>query len=335
MKPRVSVLLPILNEEGNLRPLFQELGEALDSLGQPYEIIAIDDGSQDASPKILADLVKANLRIKAIFFRRNAGQTAAFDAGFRHASGEIIVTMDSDLQNDPRDIPRMIALLDQGYDFISGWRKNRKDGFILRTFPSRIANWIIRKVTKTKVHDLGCSLKVYRRELTDELRIYGEMHRFIAVLVEGLGARVGEIEVNHRARVAGVSKYNLSRSFKVLIDLVTVWFLQGYRTKPGYIFGGMSAGLLGTSGLLCVYVLWEKFAQGIWVHRNPLFMIAIFFGVIAVQFLGLGLLAELIIRTYFESSARHPYSITKKIGFERERLPVEWTTLRSQQPLGE
>jgi glycosyltransferase involved in cell wall biosynthesis len=330
MRPRVSILLPIYNEEDNLAPLFQELTDAMKALAGDYEIIAVDDGSKDATPARLAEFAKQNPKIKVITFRRNSGQTAAFDAGFRHASGEIIVTLDSDLQNDPQDIPRMIAMLDQGYDFISGWRKNRKDGFILRTFPSKIANWMIRKVTKTKIHDLGCSLKVYRRELTDELRIYGEMHRFIAVLMEGLGARVGEMEVHHRPRVAGVSKYNLSRSFKVLIDLVTVWFLQGYRTKPSYIFGGIGGSLFGASGLLCIFVLWEKYSQGIWVHRNPLFIIAMFFAVIAVQFFGLGLLAELMIRTYFESSARAPYSISKKIGFDRPASPAEWTLRASE-----
>lgn len=334
MKPRVSILLPIYNEEGNLKPLYEQLTHALVSVGS-YEIIAVDDGSRDASPRILRELAANDPRIKVLFFRRNAGQTAAFDAGFRHASGDVIVTMDSDLQNDPADIPKMIAMLDQGFDFVSGWRKNRKDGFILRTFPSRIANWIIRKVTKTKIHDLGCSLKAYRRELTDELRIYGEMHRFIAVLMEGLGARVGEMEVGHRPRVSGESKYNLTRSYKVLIDLGTVWFLQGYRTKPSYIFGGIGGVLLGSSGLLCAFVLWEKFSQGIWVHRNPLFIIAMIFGVIAVEFFGLGLLAELIIRTYFESSARAPYSISKKVGFEPSSArPAPWS-IRSDRYLSE
>jgi glycosyltransferase involved in cell wall biosynthesis len=333
MNPRVSVLLPIYNEEGNLSNLFEELTSALAELPGGFEIIAVDDGSRDKSPQILAKWALEDPRIKVIVFRRNAGQTAAFDAGFRSACGEVIVTMDSDLQNDPRDIPKMIAMLDQGYDFISGWRKNRKDGFILRTFPSRIANWIIRKATKTKIHDLGCSLKVYRRELTDELRIYGEMHRFIAVLMEGLGARVGEVEVNHRARVAGESKYNLTRSYKVLIDLCTVWFLQGYRTKPSYIFGGIGGGLMGSSFLLCVFVLWEKYAQGVWVHRNPLFVIAMIFAVIAIQFFGLGLLAELLIRTYFESSARAPYSIARRIGFDRPQISPQWTTMRAAEPV--
>ena len=356
MSSRVSVLLPVYNEEGNLIRLYQELTAALGPMHVPYEIIAVDDGSKDKSPQILAELVHRDPRFKVITFRRNAGQTAAFDAGFRSASGAVIVTMDSDLQNDPNDIPKMIAKLDEGYDFISGWRKNRKDGFVLRrkavdmniplitnrqlaeafvlrTFPSRIANWIIRKVTKTKIHDLGCSLKVYRRELTDELRIYGEMHRFIAVLMEGLGARVGEMEVNHRPRVAGVSKYNLSRSYKVLMDLGTVWFLQGYRTKPSYIFGGIGGLLMSSSFVLCAFVLWEKLAQGIWVHRNPLFMIAMIFAVIAVQFFGLGLLAELLIRTYFESSARSPYSISRKAGFDRSALPAKWTLRDEQQQM--
>lgn len=310
MKPKLSVLIPVYNEEANLRPLFDELTQVLFALSLPFEIIFVDDGSADSSPWILHQLSQAHEFVTSILFRRNAGQTSAFDAGFCRAQGEIIVTMDSDRQNDPHDIPKMLAMLEDGdYDFIAGWRRIRRDGFVLRTFPSRIANRMIRQVTGTKIHDLGCSLKLYRRELAQELRLYGEMHRFIGVLMEGLGAKVGEFEVNHRPRVAGESKYNLTRTFKVLIDLLTVWFMQGYRTKPSYIFGGIGASLVGLSGLIAGFVLWEKFALDAWVHRNPLFVVAIFFAVLGVQFLALGLLAELVIRTYFESSGQKPYHI--------------------------
>jgi hypothetical protein len=216
----------------------------------------------------------------------------------------------------------MLALLEEGYDFVAGWRRKRKDGFFLRTLPSKIANWIIRRVTGTKIHDLGCSLKVFRREIALELRLYGEMHRFIGVLVEGLGARVAEFEVNHRPRAAGVSKYGILRTFKVLLDLLTVWFLQGYRTKPIYVFGSTGLMLLGGGTLCAALTLWQKLSLGIWVHRNPVFTIAVMLSVIGVQFLALGLLAEIMTRTYFESQGKIAYSISQRIGFpDGEQAP--------------
>jgi glycosyltransferase involved in cell wall biosynthesis len=318
----ISLLLPVYNEKPNLPRLLQEIETAL--AGQPYtyEVIAVDDGSNDGSTELLEKLAAEKPYLKVLMFRRNHGQTAAFDAGFRHASGDIVVTLDSDLQNDPADIPRMIAKIDEGFDFVSGWRKNRQDGFVLRLLPSKIANWLIRKITGTKVHDLGCSLKVYRREIVQELHLYGEMHRFIAVLAEGVGARIAEYEVHHRPRVAGVSKYNLTRTFKVLLDLTTVWFLQGFQTKPIYVFGTIGGILIALSGLLSTYVLYEKFWLDIFVHRNPLFTIAIFFALVGVQFLAIGLLAELLIRIYFQSQDFRPYTIARKIGFERQNETV-------------
>jgi len=230
--------------------------------------------------------------------------------------------MDADGQNDPKDIPKMLVKLNEGYDFVSGWRRHRKDDFLLRTFPSKIANWIIRTVRHSHLHDLGCSLKVYRSDIAKELRLYGEMHRFIGVLVEGMGARVAEVDVNHRPRRAGVSKYNLTRSFKVLLDLFTVWFLQGYRTKPIYVFGGVGTCCLLLSGALSSWVVWEKFVNDFSVNRNPLFNLAIFLSVLGVQFFVLGLLAELVIRTYFESSHQPPYLISRTIGFSEHRSVV-------------
>lgn len=311
----ITILLPIYNERENIPPLLDEIKEALSSLQKSYEIIAIDDGSNDGSSELLTDLAKKNDKLKVILFRRNAGQTAAFDAGFRHAQGQIVVTMDSDRQNDPTDIPKMIGVLEQGYDFVAGRRKNRQDGLLLRKIPSRIANQVIRWVTKTKIHDLGCSLKVYRKEITDELRLYGEMHRFIAVLVEGLGARVTEIDVNHRPRTSGISKYGLSRTIKVVLDLLTVWFMRGFQTKPLYIFGGTGVALIFAGFLASAFVLYEKFALNIWVHKNPLFILSVIFAVIGVQFFGLGLLAEMSIRTYYESQNKPTYSIRNKINF--------------------
>ncbi len=314
--PYISVLLPVYNERENLAKLVDELDVVLKGLKKPFEIIVVDDGSHDGSSELLAELVKERPYIKGIFFRANTGQTAALDAGFRHASGEIIVTMDSDRQNDPADIPAMVALLNEGYDCVSGWRKDRKDGMFLRKIPSKIANAVIRRLWRSSLHDLGCSLKVYRREITQELRLYGEMHRFIGILIEGLGAKVAEYVVHHRPRVAGYSKYNLTRTFKVMLDLTTIWFLQGYRTKPIYVFGGLGGLCLGTTSLIGIVAIIQKIVYETSLNRNPLFYISIFMTVLGVQFIVMGLLAELLIRNYFETSNRAPYSILKKLGFD-------------------
>ncbi len=315
----LSVVLPMYDEVDNVVPLLDEIERALE--GRSYEIICVDDASRDGTRERLRELVGARPRLRAIFFRRNSGQAAAFDAGFRAASGAIVVTMDADRQNDPADVPRMLEKLAEGYDVVSGWRRRRKDGVFFRKIPSKIANAFIRWVTGTRVHDLGCSLKVYRREITDEIRLYGEMHRFLVPLAEHQGARVAELEVNHRARTAGVSKYGLSRTLKVLLDLTTVWFFRRYQTKPIYVFGGAGFAMLATSVLLAGFVLYQKLALGVWVHKNPLFSIAAFSGLLGVQSLGMGLLAELVVRTYFESQGRSPYPIAERLGFERERPP--------------
>ena len=313
----ISVILPVYNERENLAPLVREIEQSLDAMRRPYEIIAVDDGSTDGSTQALRTLAADHSRLKLLVFRYNYGQAAAFDAGFRHASGRVIVTLDADGQNDPADIPRLVDLLEsKGYDFVTGIRVDRHDGLFLRRLPSRIANFVIRRVTKTRLHDLGCSLKVYRREIADELRLYGEMHRFIGVLVEGLGARTAEIPVNHRPRQAGRSKYGISRTFKVLLDLATVWFMRGYQTKPIYLFGGIGFTLELISVLLAGFVLYEKFALGVWVHRNPWFILSMVLTVVAVQFVCLGLIAEIMVRTYFESQEKTSYVIGDTVGFE-------------------
>jgi glycosyltransferase involved in cell wall biosynthesis len=320
----ISVILPVFNERENLGPLLQEIEEALEHTGKTYEIIAIDDGSDDGSTALLGELTATHPSLRAIFFRRNSGQAAAFDAGFRNASGDVVVTMDADLQNDPKDIPALIEKLESGgYDLVTGWRKDRKDGALLRKIPSRIANRMIRRMTGTKVHDLGCSLKVYRRHVTDEMRLYGEMHRFISVLAASQGAKIGEMVVNHRARRAGVSKYGIRRTIKVLLDLMTVSFLRGYQTKPIYVFGTLGMLMFGAGTVLSALVLWEKYDEGVWVHRNPLFMVAIMLFLMAFQFVGTGILAEVIVRTYFESQDKTAYTIASRAGFERREAVVE------------
>jgi glycosyltransferase involved in cell wall biosynthesis len=314
----ISVVLPIYNEVENIAPLLDEIRDALDPLGKSYEIVAVDDGSRDGSSQVLRKLAAHNAHLRVVFFRRNCGQSAAFDAGFREAKGEVVVTMDADRQNDPRDAATLIAKLDEGYDVVTGWRKHRNDKLLLRKFPSRVANWLIRCATRTEVHDLGCSLKVYRRHVTDEMRLYGEMHRFISVIAESQGAHVGEVVVSHRPRVAGKSKYGLRRSVKVLLDLATVVFMRHYQTKPIYVFGGLGILSFLFGMLLCAVVLWEKLAQGVWVHRNPLFLIAVVCFLMALQFLGNGIVAEMIMRTYFESQNKTAYSVASRVGFDRE-----------------
>jgi glycosyltransferase involved in cell wall biosynthesis len=317
----ISVILPIYNERENIQPLLDELEGVLQGLGKQYEIIAVDDGSRDGSGALLRAEAARRPALRVILFRSNTGQTAAFDAGFRAASGSVVVTMDADLQNDPRDIPALIAKLDEGegHDFVTGWRKNRQDGLMLRKVPSRMANWLIRKITGATIHDLGCSLKVYRKYVTDDMRLYGEMHRYISVIADSMGARVAEVVVNHRPRRAGKSKYGLKRTVKVLLDLVTVWFLRRYLTKPIYLFGGLGALMLLAGTGVSGFVLWEKLDQGIWVHRNPLFMIGITCFLMGFQFLGTGILAEMITRTYFESQNKTVYSIAARIGFPPEK----------------
>jgi glycosyltransferase involved in cell wall biosynthesis len=319
----LSVVLPIHDERENIRPLLDELVEVLEATGKSFEVIAVDDGSRDGSGALLRSLVAERPYLRLITFRRNNGQAAAFDAGFRHAAGDVVVTMDADLQNDPHDIPAMLAKLEDGFDVITGWRKKRMDGLVLRRVPSAIANRLIRGATGTEVHDLGCSLKVYRSDVTRELRLYGEMHRFISVLADHLGARVGEVVVNHRPRRAGKSKYGLARAVKVMLDLATILFLRRFLTKPIYLFGGLGS-LMGIAGaFISVYVLWEKYDQGVWVHRNPLFLIAIVLFLMGVQFIGSGILAEILVRTYFESQDKTSYSIAAVTGFPPAEKPTQ------------
>ena len=312
----VSVVIPLFNEVDNLIALLDELDGVLGATNGSYEVVLVDDGSSDGTTALLRQLVEERPRVRAVFFRRNFGQTAAFDAGFRAASGDIIVTMDGDLQNDPRDIPAMVRKLEDGYDMVAGWRWKRQDGALLRRLPSRLANWLIRKVTQAPIHDLGCSLRAYRKEVTEELRLYGEMHRFISVLAFHMGARIAEMKVNHRPRRAGVSKYGLHRTLKVVLDLVTVLFLRRYQTKPIYVFGGLSLFMFAGAAALSAFVLWEKLSQGIWVHRNPLFIIAAMAALVAVQLMATGIIAELIIRTYYESQGKRTYSIAGRAGFD-------------------
>jgi len=305
----ISVVVPVYNEEGNLIPLHRELVSVLDPSGEQYEIIYVDDGSRDGSfaelARVVADCPVATL----VRLRRNFGQTAALAAGIEQSQGDILVFIDADLQNDPGDIPRLVEKLREGYDVVSGWRRSRKDRAFSRRLPSRLANWLISKVTGVHLNDYGCTLKAYRREVLANVRLYGEMHRFIPAHAAWAGAEIAEVTVNHRPRRIGKSKYGLSRSLKVLLDLATVKFLGSYSTKPIYVFG--SCGLVSMLvGVLCgAYVLYQKIVDGVWAHRNPVLLLAVFLFVIGTQFVMLGLLAELTIRTYHESQNKPIYVV--------------------------
>jgi glycosyltransferase involved in cell wall biosynthesis len=306
--PEVSVVMPLLNEQDNIGPLYEQIKQALAG-EHSYEIIFVDDGSTDESFAVLEKLHKADDKVRVIRFRRNFGQTAALAAGFAHAHGQIIVAMDADLQNDPADIPKMIAKLGEGFDVVSGWRKKRHDNAITRLLPSKIANWLISKITGVKLHDYGCTLKAYRSEVLAETKLYGEMHRFIPALASWSGAKIAEMVVNHRPRTAGEAKYGLGRTWKVVLDLITVKFLGSFSTKPIYIFG--SLGLLSAAGsiILGLTVIYQKVNFKTDMSGNPLLILTAVFIIATIQFILMGLLAELLVRTYHESQNRPTYVI--------------------------
>jgi len=306
--PEISVVVPLLNEQDNISPLYEQITRTLTDVYK-YEIIFIDDGSSDNSFDILAKLQKTDAAIRVICFRKNFGQTAALSAGFAHARGKVIVAIDADLQNDPADIPKMIARLDEGFDVVSGWRKKRHDNAFTRLLPSKIANWLISRITGVKLHDYGCTLKVYRREVLEEIKLYGEMHRFIPALASWSGARITEMPVNHRPRTAGKTKYGLGRTLKVILDLITVKFLGSFSTKPIYIFGGL--GLASGIGAIASgwIVLYQKIAHNFAMNRNPLLVLSALLITTTIQFILMGLLAELLVRTYHESQNRPTYVI--------------------------
>jgi len=304
----LSVVVPLLDEQDNLRPLYDQIYGAVDGR-YDYEIILVDDGSTDDSFSIMKELHQANPRVRVIRFRKNFGQTPALSAGFAHARGHIIIAMDGDLQNDAADIPMLVDKLNEGYDVVSGWRKKRHDSALTRRLPSRMANWVISTITGVKLHDYGCTLKAYRREVLAETRLYGEMHRFIPALASWSGARIAECVVNHRPRTAGVAKYGLARTWKVILDLITVKFLGSFSTKPIYIFGGLG----GLSGVLAILfgllVVSQKVNSGTDMSGNPLLLLSAVLLITAVQFILMGLLAELLVRTYHESQNRPTYVV--------------------------
>ena len=310
-------MIPMRDEEDNVDQLYRSLRASLNGLARPTEIIVVDDGSRDDTYARVARLAAADSRLKLIRLRRNYGQTAALAAGFDHARGAVVVPLDGDLQNDPRDIPVLLDKLDEGYDVVSGWRRERRDGF-LRRAPSRVANWLIGRVTGVRLHDYGCSLKAYRAEILDETRLYGEMHRFLPALAHMAGARIAEVPVRHHARVAGRSKYGIGigRTLKVLLDLLTVKFLSVWSTKPSYVFGGSGAVLCLAGTAFVVWTAYQRLINGIYVYRQPSLLVGVFLFTIGFNMILLGLLAELIVRTYHESQAKPVYSVRERLNLE-------------------
>ena len=310
----VSVILPVFNEADNLEPLTKDVIAALEETSRSYEIIFVDDGSTDQSLAVLTTMQRTHPSVVVIEFRRNFGQTAALAAGLRAANGEIVVTMDADRQNDPRDIAMLLQQIDQGMDLVCGWRHDRKDGLWLRLLPSRAANWLISTTTDVKLHDYGCTLKAMRRDVAKNLRLYGEMHRFIPAIASWYGVRMSEVKVRHHPRTAGVSKYGLSRTFRVLLDLLTVKFLMGYSARPIQFFGSIGMACTFAGGGILGWLFIERVFLGVALAGRPAVLAGIVLTLVGLQFITVGLLAELQARTYHESQDKPIYEIRHTYG---------------------
>jgi len=328
--PQVSIVVPLYDEEQTIPRLVAALDDVVGKLeggGRSTEVLIVDDGSRDDSFARLKAAAATRPWLRLVRFRRNFGQTAAMAAGFERARGAYIVPMDADLQNDPDDIPMLLQRLEEGYDIVSGWRKNRQDKALSRKLPSKIANALIGRVTGVHLHDYGCTLKAYRREVLEPVRLYGEMHRFIPVYAKWSGARITEQVVRHHARKEGKSKYGLARTLKVLLDLTTVKFLGDYSTKPLYLFGLWGFTFIGGGFLSGIITLIEKFRNGVYAHRNPLLLLAVMLFVVGIQLIGMGLLAELLVRTYHESLSKPVYLIGEEVNAPVETPPAARTIL--------
>lgn len=314
----ISVVIPVFNEEDNVELLCRRTKEVLDDLGRNYEVIFIDDGSTDETLNLLRRICQKNSKIKVVVFRRNFGQTAAIAAGFDYAKGGIIITLDADLQNDPKDIPQLIKKIEQGYDVVSGWRVNRKDSFLSRRLPSHISNWLISFITGVKLHDYGCTLKAYRKEVAKDIRLYGEMHRFIPALASWVGASICEVKVRHHPRQHGKSKYAFSRLNRGFLDLLTVKFLLSFATRPIQIFGKL--GLISIFlGIICgIILVVMKLIYGVDMTGNPFLYLSILFLLIGGQSISMGLLGEIISRTYHESQNKSIYFLKEVLNYKRK-----------------
>jgi glycosyltransferase involved in cell wall biosynthesis len=330
-EPDISIVMPVYNESGNLVPLHDELTAVLDQLGRPYEIVAVNDCSTDDSLDVLKDIQREDPRLRIVHFRRNFGQTAGFAAGFDYARGELIITIDADGQNNPADIVPMLEVMEQGdYDIVSGWRQDRKEPFLTRRLPSMAANRLISRSTGVSLHDYGCSLKIYRADVVKNIHLYGELHRFIPALAGWMGVTVAEVPVSDRPRVYGASKYGLSRTVRVLLDLFTVTYLLSFSSRPMQLFGLMGLVLGGTGGLIGLYLAGAKVINGIVggaeafrayrIGTSPWLMLSVLFIVLGVQFAVLGLLGEVMTRTYHEAQKKPIYAVREVIETEKEEV---------------
>jgi glycosyltransferase involved in cell wall biosynthesis len=315
----LSIIIPVYNEQENVLPLHERLTKALRDLDVEYEVILVNDGSTDATEAKLKAIAATDPRFKVVNFRRNFGQTAAMMAGFDFASGEIIIPLDGDLQNDPADIPRLLEKLDEGYDVVSGWRRERQDAAIRRNLPSRMANWLISRISGVRLHDYGCSLKAYRRSVLKGVRLYGEMHRFIPIYATWQGGRVTEIPVNHLPRVSGQSKYGLERVVKVVLDLIVVKFLASYANKPIYVFGGFGLFSIAVSFLSGLWALYLKLVDHVSFISTPLPLLVVLAFITGIMSILMGLIAEIIMRTYYESQGKQVYLVKGTINLPDER----------------
>ncbi len=314
---KVSVVIPVYNEEENVPILYDQLKEVLEEIPYDYEIIFVDDGSTDRTPQILEEIAKKDKKVKVILFARNFGQTPAMVAGIDHATGDVVITMDGDLQNDPKDIPRLLEKIEEGYDVVSGWRKNRKDAAVSRKLPSKIANWLIGKLTGVKIHDYGCTLKAYRSDVIKRVRLYGELHRFIPALASTVTSvdRIIEIPVEHHPRIYGKSKYGISRTFKVISDLFFIWFMKKFLQKPIHFFGllGIVLFLLGIVPFTYLVILK---LLGHSIGHRPLLIISVMFILAGIQMFTTGLISEMLMRIYFESQNKKPYVVRRALNVE-------------------
>lgn len=311
--PQISMVIPVYNEEGNIPELYNELNPVLESIGRTYEVILIDDGSKDRSFEQMKELHEKDSRWQVIQFRRNFGQTAAMTAGFDYSRGDVVITIDADLQNDPRDIPKLLAKMDEGYDVVSGWRVDRKENFLVRRLPSMTANWLISRMTGVHLHDYGCTLKAYEGVVVRNTPLYGELHRFIPALASKVGVRVTEMPVNDRPRKFGSSKYGIFRTFRVFLDLITVTFILSYFNRPLYVFGGIGMATGGAGFLILVYLGFVRLIQGQDIGDRPLLLLAVLLVVLGVQMVSTGLVADMVMRTYHETQ-------NKPVYFVREHL---------------
>jgi glycosyltransferase involved in cell wall biosynthesis len=317
-KTDVSFVIPVYNEEDNLAELHRQITQAIDRLGRLTEVVFVDDGSTDGSFEKLRNIQAADSRVRVIRLRRNFGQTAALSAGFDHARGDIIVTLDADLQNDPDDVPILLEKIDEGFDIVSGWRQKRKDKFVSRRLPSKIANWIISWITHVKLHDYGCTLKAFRSEIVKNIKLYGEMHRFIPAIASTMGVTVAEVPVNHRPRTRGKSKYTITRTVRVILDLFTVKFLLSYSTRPLQFFGLFGLLFSGIGVVLGLALSYQRLVLKIGISNRPLLLLAVLLILVGFQFITMGLLGEMMVRTYHEAVEKHIYVVREILDSESQ-----------------